>query len=171
MLQSKAKEKIQSIPTSVVTISSPTASTVTSLTGGQAIQQQITMMQHQQLRKQQEENQLIQQQKDQLQSLLDQQKSIITKNELEREQDQAQQQHKHQLQTLLEMQKSIIITNHTQQQAHTAIQHISDHHLLQGSQESLPITILRTTSQNIGINSGVPIHQLTASTDQHSIVY
>lgn len=170
MLQSKSKEtKIQSIPTSVVTI--PTPSTITSLTGGQAIQQQITMMQHQQLRKQQEENQLIQQQKDQLQNLLEQQKSIITKNESQQQQDQVQQ-HKNQLQTLLEMQKSIIITNHnTQHQSQPVIQQISDHHLLQGSQDGLPITILRTSSQNIGINSGIPIHQLSVSTDQHSIVY
>lgn len=165
---SKSKEtKIQSIPTSVVTISSPTASTVTSLTGGQAIQQQITMMQHEQLRKQQHENQLVQQQKNQLQ----QQKSIVTDNEcVQQDQDEAQH-HKNQLQTLLDMQKSIIITNHSQQQSQRTIQQISDHHMLQGSQESLPITILRTSSQNIGINAGVPIHQLSASTDQHSIVY
>lgn len=156
MLPAKSKEtKIQSIPTSVVTISSPTASTVTSLTGGQAIQQQITLMQHQQ-RKQQQESQLI-----------EQQKSIITKTEAQHELDQIQQ-HKNQLQTLLDMQKSIIITNHAQQQ----IQQISDHHLIQGTQESLPITILRTSSHNIGaLNSGVAIHQLSASTDQHSIVY
>lgn len=171
MTPSKAKEtKIQSIPTSVVTISTPTSSTVASLTGGQAIQQHITMMQHQQLRKQQQQNQLIQEQKNQLHSLMDQQKSIITKNECQLEHD-SDQQNKNQLQTLLDMQKSIIITNHTQQQNQAAMQQITDHHILQGSQESLPITILRTSSQNIGINSGIPIHQLSTSTDQHSIVY
>ncbi len=166
MVQSKSKDtKIQSIPTSVVTISPPITSTVTSLTGGQAIQQHITLMQHQQHQKQQEHQQ---------------KHSNNTKNDTQSldHQDHGHQHKSHQLQTLLDMQKSIIITNHAghqqhhqqqQQQHQSAIQQISDHHLIQSSQDSLPITILRTSSQNI--NSGVHLHQLSASTDQHSIVY
>lgn len=160
---SKPKEaKVQSIPTSVVTLSPPTAATVTSITGGQAIQQQITMMQHQQLRKQQQQQHQV----------IQQPKTIITKIDAQPDhhQDQINQQ-KNQLQTLLEMQKSIIITNHAQHQSHATLQQIGDQQLIEASQEGLPITIFRTSSQNIGLNAGVHIHQLSASTDQHSIVY
>lgn len=175
----KPKEtKIQSIATSVVTLSPPTAATVTSITGGQAIQQQITMMQHQQLRKQQQQqqqlsHQLNQQSKNQLQNVMEQSKIIkidAQPDHHHHHHDQINQQ-KHQLQTLLDMQKSIIITNHAQHQSHATLQQLSDHQLIEASQESLPITILRTSSQNIGLNGGVHIHQLSASGDQHSIVY
>lgn len=219
MFPPKAKvAKIQSIATtSVETASTPTPSTVTSLTGGQAIQQQITIMQHQQeeLRKQHQQEQLVQEQKEQLQTLLEiqkglivtsdteedpetsleelddhilqsdqdilpdqlleqpknqlenflNQKCIITKNETQIQQDQLVQEHKNQLQHLLEMQKRIIMTSQTQ-----PMQQFNEHHIFQSNQESLPVTILRTTSQNIGINTGIPI-RLAASTDQHSIVY
>lgn len=130
-------------------IGPPVTSTITSLTGGHIIVSQQQQIQHQQ-QQQHSHN-----------------KKQMTNSDHHQTQSQQlqlhQPQHHVQQSTQQQNQQPQLIQNHIQ---------VSNYEAIQSRSADMPITIIRTGNQeNTNNNSTIQIHHLTASAEQHSVVY